>query len=226
MLIAFCLFGMASFGQETAPIHPNTEYAPCLDGQVGVKHYESSVLVSPDGQWRAYASVEADPGGKLGCSNTSTLQVQSPNDRTFQTVHTIKPEPQFEQNGMKPISWSPRGHRLAAEVSAWSNGGTDFFPRWLLVYDADRNRTIEPDLGKLFAQRYTKKECAFDIEDVLGFDSRNRVLFSADDVVDPGDDEPVPQTRCLGAPSVWALDVDNNQLELVKYSQPRLEPQP
>jgi hypothetical protein len=87
----------------------------------------------------------------------------------------------------------------------------------VLVYDADRKRAIEPDLAKLFAQKYNKEECAFDIRDVLGFDSQNRVLFSANDVIDPGDDEPVPQTRCVGGPSEWALDIESNQLELVKH---------
>jgi hypothetical protein len=101
-------------------------------------------------------------------------------------------------------------------LARWLNAGGFS----LLVYDADRKRVIEPDLAKLFAQKYGKKECAFDIQDVRGFDSRNRVLFSADDVIDPGDEEPVPETRCVGGPTEWALDIDSNQLELVKHLAP------
>jgi hypothetical protein len=90
----------------------------------------------------------------------------------------------------------------------------------LLIYDADRKRAIEPDLAKLFAQKYTKKECACEMGKVLGFDSQNRVLFSADDVIEPGDEEPVPETRCLASHTEWALDIDTNQLELVKHLGP------
>jgi hypothetical protein len=90
----------------------------------------------------------------------------------------------------------------------------------VLVYDADRKRMIEPDLATLFARKYAKKQCAFGIKNVLGFDPRNRVLFSAADWIEEGDDEPVPATRCLGSPGVWALDIDSNQLEFVKRSEP------
>lgn len=205
-----------SFAQVTGPTGPDTEYAPCLEGQMGARNYESPVLVSPDEQWRAYASVEAKPG-KVGCSNVSTLQVQGPNDSTFQIVHTIKPDLQIQGNGLKLVSWSPQHHLLAIRVLYWQDG-SDAGGYSLLVYDADRKRAIEPDLAKLFARRYLKKECAFDITNVLGFDSRNRVLFEANDKYDGTEDEPAPTTRCLSAPTVWVLDLEANQLELVKRS--------
>lgn len=214
-----CLFSATSFGQNTSPTGPDTEYAPCLEGQTGVRVYESPQLTSPDGQWRTYASVEAKPDGMLGCSDTSTLLIKGPGDVSFQAVHTIKPDPQMVVNGMKPISWSPRRHLLAVRVFYWQYG-SDAGGFSLLVYDADRKHVIEPDLAKLFARKYTKKECACEMGKVLGFDSRDRVLFSADDVIDPGDDEPLPETRCVGDYTEWALDIDSNQLELVKHLAP------
>jgi hypothetical protein len=155
----------------------------------------------------------------FGCSDTSTLLVQGPGGTNFEAVHTIKPDPQMIGNGMKPISWSPERHLLAVRVFYWQDG-SDSGGRSVLIYDADRKRAIEPDLAKLFARKYNKQECAFDIRDVLGFDSENRALFSADDVIEPGDDEPIAETRCLGGLGVWALDIEKNQLEFVK----RLEP--
>jgi hypothetical protein len=215
-----CLFSATLFAQQTGPTGQDAEYAPCLEGQVGIRIYDSPQLTSPDGEWRAYASVEARPdSGDFGCSDTSTLLVERPGEFSFQTVHTIKPEPQSLGNGMKPISWSPQRHLLAVRVLNWQDG-SDAGVFSLLVYEAERKRAIEPDLAKLFARKYAKKECAFDIRDVLGFDSQNRVLFSADDVIEPGDNEPIAETRCLGGPGVWALNIDHDQIEFVKHLGP------
>jgi hypothetical protein len=214
-----CLLSTTLFSQNTGPTGPDTEYAPCLEGQAGVRVYETPQLASPDRLWRAYASVAATPDPRFGCSDTSTLFVEGPGEVTFQTVHTIKPDPQMVGNGMKPISWSPQHHLLAVQVIYWQDA-SDAGGFSLLVYDADRKRIIEPDLAKLFARKYNKKECAFEVRNVLGFDSQDRVLFSVDDVIDPGDDEPIPETRCVGGPTEWALDIDKNHLELVKHSGP------
>jgi hypothetical protein len=214
-----CVLSSVCFGQVTGPTGPDTAYAPCLEGQVGVRSYQSPVLVSPDGLWRAYANVEGRSGGDVGCSNISTLQIQNPTNSAFEVVHTVKPEPYLQGNGLKLVSWSLQRHLLVIEVSVWQYA-SDAGGNSMLVYDADRKRTIEPDLARLFAQRCGKKECTFVIGDVLGFDSRNRVLFSADDRIDPGDGEPVPETRCIGRPSVWALDVDSSNIDLVQYSKP------
>jgi hypothetical protein len=217
--VAVCLCSGTLLAQNIGPTGPDIEYAPCLEGQSDVRVYKTPQLTSPDGLWRAYASVEATPDPKFDCSDTSTLLVAGPGEARFQTVHTIKPDPERVGNGMKPISWSPQRHLLAVRVFYWEYG-SDGGGFSLLVYDADRKRVIEPDLGKLFARKYTRKECACEIEKVLGFDSRNRVLFSADDSIEFGDEEPLPETRCLGDYTEWALDIDTNQLELVKHLAP------
>lgn len=211
-----CFFSATLLAQETGPTDPGTEYAPCLGGQVGARFYESPQLVSPDGTWRAYARVEAQPDSNFGCSDTSTLLVEGPGEVSFRTAHTIKPQPDSHGNGLNPISWSLKRHLLAIRVFYWQDD-SDAGGHSMLVYDADRRRAIEPDLANLFARKYNRKECAFYILDVSGFDSHNRVLFSADDVIEPGDDEPIPETRCLGSRSLWALDIDHDQLELVKH---------
>ncbi len=214
-IIAICIFSGIVVAQNLGTTGPDTGYAPCLEGQVGTRYYESELLVSADGKWRAYARVEARREGEIGCSNFSTLQVQGPDETSFHIVHTIKPEPGCVGNGLKLISWSQQRHLLAVQPLYWQIG-SDAGGFSLLVYDADRKRTMEPELQKLFASKYRKKECAVQLSEVLGFDSQNRVLFTIDDVIDPGDDEPVPQTRCVGGPSVWALDINTNQLDLVK----------
>jgi hypothetical protein len=218
-MVAVCFLSATLCPQETGSTGPDTEYAPCLEGQAGIRVYDSPQLTSPDGKWRAYARVEARPDSSFGCSDTSTLLIQGPGDVSFRSVDIIKPDPQIVGNGMKAVSWSSQRHLLAVRVFYWQDG-SDVAGRSVLIYDADRKRAIEPDLATLFARKYNKKECAFDIRDVLGFDSQNRALFSADDVIEIGDDEPVAETRCLGGPSIWALDIDKNQLEFVKHLQP------
>jgi hypothetical protein len=155
----------------------------------------------------------------VDCSNISSLQLQRAGEESFEMVHTIRPAPYLQGNGLKLIAWSPQRHLLAVKTSFWNYLG-DAGGNSLLVYDADRKRAMEPDIAKLFARKYAKKDCAFDIRDVLGFDSHNRVLFRADDVIEPGDDEPIAETRCLGSHGVWALDIDHGQLEFVKHLEP------
>jgi hypothetical protein len=214
LLLALLVLSATSFGQNTGPTGPDTEYAPCLEGQAGSRFYQSPPLATPDGQWHAYASVEAF-GSDFACATTSTLLVQGPEERDYFPVYVEKPTSDSPGNGMKPISWSRQRHLLAVQVLYWQYGSDAGSPP-LLIYDADRKLTIKPDLATLFARKYNKKECAFDIRDVLGFDSQNHLLFTADDVIDPGDEEPLPETRCLGDHTEWALDIDKDQLELVK----------
>ena len=217
--IALCVFAASAFAQDTGPTAPDPAYAPCLEGQTGTRVYESSVLTSPDGLWRARATVDVQPGGPLGCSNTSTLLVQGP-DEDYRPAYVQKPTSDVLGNGLKLIAWSSQKHLLAVEISWWQYA-SDFDGVAPLVYDADRKRAVQPDLAKLFALKFHKKECAFNTGEVLGFDSQNRLLFEADDWYGyaPDGDEPDPQTRCLGGPGVWAFDLDKNQVEFVKSSE-------
>jgi hypothetical protein len=79
------------------------------------------------------------------------------------------------------------------------------------VHDADGKRAWEPELGALFDKRFGKK-CAFVVGPVIGFDSRDRILFEAGDYYEEGDNDPVPETRCLGHRGVWALDATGAKL--------------
>jgi hypothetical protein len=214
-LLVLLILSATSFGQNTGPTGPDSEYAPCLEGQTGIRVYESPQIASPDGLWRAYASVEATPDPRFSCFNTSTLLVNGPAELTFQTVHTIKPDPQMVGNGMKPICWSPQRHLLAVQVLYWQYG-SDAGGFSLLIYDADHKRIVEPDLAKLLARRYKREECAYEIGEVLGFDSQNRVLFEAGDDMIATENGTDPMSTCLGGPTEWALDIDKDQLELVK----------
>jgi hypothetical protein len=216
LLLALCFLSATSFGQNTGPTGPDTEYAPCLEGQAGTRVYESPQLTSSDGLWRAYASVEAKPDPRLNCSDTSTLLIKGSGEASFQLVHTIKPDPQMVGNGMKPISWSTQRHLLAVQVLYWQYG-SDAGGVSLLIYDADRKRIIEPDLAKLFARRYKREECAYEMGEVLGFDSHNRVPFEAGDDMIATENGTDPKSTCLGGPIEWALDIYTNQLELLRH---------
>jgi len=220
MLVALCFLSAASFSQEVMnPTGPDASYAPCLEGQKGSRFYESPILTSPDGLWRARASVEAEADGKRGwCSNTSTLLVQGPDHSDYRPVYVEKPTSDLLGNSLKLIAWSSQGHLLAIANLQFQYGSDvgGFSP---LIYDADQNRVIEPELEKLFAAKFHKKNCAVSFGEVLGFDSRSRLLFEAGDWYGYAPEEgeqPDPQTRCLGSPGVWALDLRANSLELVR----------
>ena len=187
--------------------NPSTSYFDCADQQRGLRHIEGPTLASPDGEWRAYVRAEAEMrmhGDAQGCFNTTSLFVKASGDAKFQSVYVKEPEPDLQGNGLKLIAWSHKGHVLAAELTWWQYA-SDFGGISLLLYDADKQRAWEPELGALFDKRFGKK-CAFTVGPVIGFDSRDRVLFEAGDYYEEGDDEPVPATRCLGHRRVWALD--------------------
>jgi len=126
------------------------------------------------------------------------------------TSYVKRPEPHLQSNGLKLIAWSHKGHVLAAELTWWQYA-SDFDGVSLFPYDADGKRAWEPELGALFDKRFGKK-CAFVVGQVIGFDSRGRILFEAGDYYEEGDDDPVPETRCLGHRGVWALDATGAKL--------------
>lgn len=177
---------------------PDTSYFPCVEQQRGMRHIEGPALVSPDGHWRAYVRVEAENRSAPGvdCFNTTWLLAKASGDATFQSVYVKRPEPYLQGNGLQLVAWSHKGHVLTAALRWWQYG-SDVGGISLVLYDADKKRAWEPDLDALFDKRFGKK-CAFAIGRVIGFDSRDRVLFEAGDYYEEGDDEPVPETRCLG----------------------------
>jgi len=186
---------------------PDTSYFPCVEQQRGMSQIEGPALVSPDGHWRAYVRAEAENRSAPGvdCFNTTWLLAKASGDAAFQSVYVKKPEPYLQGNGLKLIAWSHKGHVLAAELRRWQYG-SDVGGLSPLLYDADKKRAWEPELDALFDKRFGKK-CAFVIGRVIGFDSRDRVLFEAGDYFEEGDEEPVPETRCLGQRGLWALDI-------------------
>ena len=200
---------------------PSTSHFACAEQQRGLRHIEGPVLSSPDGRWRAYVRAEAEmrtTGDALGCFNTTSLFVKTSGDSAFQSVYVKKPEPYLQGNGLKLIAWSRQGHVLAAELQWWQYA-SDVGGMSLLLYDADKKRAWEPELGALFDKQFGKK-CAYVIGRVIGFDSHDRVLFEAGDYYEEADDAPVPETRCLGHRSIWALDATAAKLSELPPARP------
>lgn len=200
---------------------PDTSYFPCVEQQRGTGYIEGPALVSPDGQWRAYVRAEAENRSAPDppdCFNTTRLLAKPSNDAAFQSVYVKKPEPYLQGNGLKLVAWSHQGHVLASELWWWQYG-SDVGGISLLLYDADKKRAWEPELDALFDKQFGKK-CAYVIGRVIGFDSHDRVLFEAGDYYEEGDDEPVPETRCLGRRSIWALDTTAAKLSELPPTRP------
>jgi hypothetical protein len=177
---------------------------------------DGPVLRSPSGDFAAYVHAEAIVKAPVwtDCFNTTSLFVKIPGDPNYQAVYVKKPESSLQGNGLKLIAWSHKGHTLVAELTLWQYD-SDFGGLSIVLYDADRKRAWEPDLAALFSKRFGK-ECAFAIPKVIGFDDQDRVLFEAGDYYEEGDDEPIPDTRCLGHPGIWALDAAAGDLSEVR----------
>jgi hypothetical protein len=124
----------------------------------------TSVLISPDGRYRAYAENEAVASqatnpGSAECQNTSTLFVAGPESKDFRPVLVIKPLSERYGNDIEIVDWSPTGHHLLLAQGWWEwcsdVGGTTVRP-----YDADsRNLSRESRVDDGFS-RYVGKASA------------------------------------------------------------------
>jgi len=122
------------FGSQVQPGPASKDKSPnahasCYDVAteklVGSHTSRSSVLVSPDGSFRAYAESDAVASGLANrpeCSNTSRLFVAGRDSRKFQTVLSVEPSPKSLGNGIDLVDWSPKGHRLLLAQGTWQYG--------------------------------------------------------------------------------------------------------
>lgn len=184
--------------------------ASCYDAVTGKlvvpRTSRTSVLVSADGSFRAYAESEAVAHGVANrpeCSNTSRLFVAGRDSRKFQTVLTIEPSPEALGNGIDLIDWSPKRHRLLLAQGIWQ-WGSDVGEMMVRIYDADsENLSREFFVNEAFS-RYVGKRCA-GVFYPVGFSLSGKVIVTAAPFFEVEEDKPV-QDSCVQKKGFWLID--------------------
>jgi hypothetical protein len=186
--------------------------ATCYDestGKLTGSHTSrTSVLISPDGRYRAYAENEAvasqatNPGG-AGCQNTSTLFVAGPESKNFRIVLVIKPLPERHGNDIEIVDWSPTGHQLLL-AQGWWEWGSDVGGTTVRTYDADsRNLSSESRVDDGF-RSYVGKACAA-VFQAVGFVPSGKAVVTAEPFFEYGEDNP-SQDSCVRKKGIWLVD--------------------
>jgi hypothetical protein len=178
------LLGSQVQPRPTSKDEPLSANASCYDATtgklVGSRTSRTSVLVSSDGSFRAYAENDAVAPGLANrpeCSNTSRLFVAGRDSRKFQTVLTIEPSPESLGNGIDLIDWSPKGHSLLLAQGSWQYG-SDVGGTHVRIYDADSGSLSNASLVDEAFSRYVGKTCAAMLQPV-GFSSSGKIIVTA-----------------------------------------------
>ena len=203
------------FGEQIHPRPANIDHslsanANCYDTAsgklVGSRTSRTSVLVSPDGTFRAYAQSDAVASGAANrpeCSNTSRLFVAGRDRRKFQTVLTIESSPESRGNGIDLVDWSRKGHRLLLAQGSWQYG-SDVGETRVRTYDADSDRLSSESLLDEVFSRYAGKVCAA-IFQPLGFSDSGSAVVKAEPYFDYGEDR-AAEDSCVQKQGVWLVD--------------------
>lgn len=212
-IVAVCshlLSGSQVQPRPTSKDKPLSANASCYDAAtgklVGSRTSRTSVLVSPDGRFRAYAESDAVAPGLANrpeCSNTSRLFVAGRDSRKFQTVLTIEPSPESLGNGIELIDWSPKGHRLLLAQGSWQYfsdvGGTR-----VRIYDADSGSLSSESIVDEAFSRYVGKTCA-GIFQPVGFSSSGKIIVTAAPFFEVEEDKPAGDS-CVQKKGFWLVD--------------------
>ena len=169
---------------------------------VGSRSLRTSVLVSPDGGFRAYAESDAVATGPE-CRNTSKLFVGSQDSQSFGLVLTVKASSQAPGNSIDIIDWSPTGHRLLLAQGFWQYG-SDVGGTSVRIYDADSHRLSSEGLVDEAFSRYVGKKCAATFLP-LGFSRNGTAVVQAEPYFDYGEDK-AAENSCVQQHSSWLLD--------------------
>jgi hypothetical protein len=207
----FCVSAQVEH-KSTNKHRPLSATASCYEEStgrlIGSKRSSTSVLVSPDRRYRAYAESEAVASKPIDssiaeCQNTSTLFVSGPNSGRFRAVLVVKPSPETLGNSLDPIDWSPNGHRLLLTQGSWQ-WGSDAGGTMVRIYDAEseglsREFFVEKAFGK-----YVGKNCA-GVFQPLGFSAKGEVAVTAAPFFEVGEDKPVKES-CVQQEGAWLMD--------------------
>lgn len=187
-------------------------YASCYEEStgrlIGSNRSRTSVLMSPDGLYRAYAESEAlasqaTNATSAECQNTSKLFVAGPKSPKFRPVLVVKPSPEARGNSIYLIDWSPNGHHLLLAQGFWQ-WGSDVGGMMVRIYDANSENLSRQFLVEEAFSRYVGKHCA-GVFHPVGFSSSGKVIVTAGPFFDVGEDKPA-EDSCVQKEGFWLID--------------------
>src|SRR5215472_936138 len=179
---------------------------------VGSNKSVTSVLVSPDGLYRAFAESEAVASQSPGapeCQNTSKLFVSDPKSGGFHPILIVKPSPESLGNNIDLVDWSLNGHRLLLAEGVWQ-WGSDAGGIMVRIYDAESEKLSRESLVDEAFSRYVGKNCA-GVFFPVGFSSSGQVVVTAEPYFEVGEDKPV-EDSCVQQKGFWLIEIDTDTL--------------
>jgi hypothetical protein len=175
---------------------------------IGSNRSRTSVLMSPDGLYRAYAeseavSSQATNAASAECQNTSNLFVSGPKSQKFRPVLVVEPSPGVLGNSIDLVDWSPNEHHLLLAQGFWQ-WGSDVGGMMVRIYDADSENLSSKSLVDEAFSRYVGKHCA-GVFHPVGFSSTGKVIVTAGPFFDVGEDKPM-EDSCVQKEGFWLID--------------------
>ena len=169
----------------------------------------TSVLLSPDGLYRAYAESEAVPfrvpnSASAECRNTSKLFVWDSKSQKFRPVLVVEPSPEADGNGIALVDWSPNGHRLLL-AQYFSHYGSEVSGMTLRVYDAESENLSRKFLVEEAFRKHLGKHCS-GVFDPVGFSSSGKLVVTVEPLLDLGEDK-VVEGSCVQKEGFWLVDI-------------------
>jgi len=175
---------------------------------IGSNRSRTSVLMSPDGLYWAYAESEAvasqaTNAASAACRNTSKLFVSGLKSQKFRPVLVVEPSPEALGNSIDLVDWSPNGHRLLLAQGFWQ-WGSDVGGMMARIYDAESESISSKSLVDEAFRRYVGKNCVAVFQPV-GFSSTGKAIVTAGPYFDVGEDRP-REDSCVQKEGFWLID--------------------
>ena len=175
---------------------------------IGSNRSRTSVFMSPDGRYRAYAESEAlasqgTSASGAECHNTSRLFVAGPKSQKFRPVLVVEPSPGELGNSIDLVDWSPSGHRLLLAQGFWQ-WGSDAGGMTVRIYDAESESMSSKSLVDEAFRRFVGKDCVAVFQPV-GFSSSGKAIVTVGPWFDLGEDRP-REDSCVQKQGFWLID--------------------
>jgi hypothetical protein len=165
------------------------------DNSTGSRLGRSEIVVSPNGQYRAYAEAMALFSGS-GCKNYSKLFLAETGG-DFGAILSLEPIGKIEGNGIRAVDWSHDSRFLLIEQQRWYYESEYGSPAIMLL-DMQSMTFLAPDAPQLF-ERFFGKQCYVFLQ-AQGLSPENNIVL----VVYPDDYE--LESSCVEERSLWILD--------------------
>lgn len=199
-----------------------------------------SPIISSSAGYRTYAEVKATAfrphyqetySGPL-CENSIKLFLAKGDAANFHTIldsslprndcTTVEGRDSCEVNGIQLVDWSKDGRFLLAELVLWEYESDAMMMRVPIIYDAEKNEFIRPDVYHFFDEYYktdsfkekldpTKTHCEFELQ-AVGFSPEGNIILSASR---PPDNPSYEQVFCLDQKQTFAFDLGTNKIKLL-----------